>query len=320
MPRAALFLILALTACNGDPTGDRSAPASDDESVFIPADDDGRALQAVIDAGLSAEGKGPDLRRFVLIRAIDRHDPRVPDSAFHFVVGAGVELPAGSIRARRVWSTAGEVDGDNSELQKFSVAVGVERGAPRPFGPEVVDAVGRICAALVRPETGLQIHPDCVVAMSEVPFARPHELGVDEELLARAARTRVAKPMPHGTLGIDGAPPVAYELRDTPIGREIGMMMRRSFDGENRGMLFVYPHKANRRFWMRNCLIPIDLAYIKGGEIVQIETMPAQAGVPTADLPRYESITPVRYVLEMPAGWFAQHGVAPGAGVTGLPE
>ena len=43
-------------------------------------------------------------------------------------------------------------------------------------------------------------------------------------------------------------------------------------------------------------------------------------GVPTAKLPRYESITAIRYVLEVPSGWFAKNGVAVGARVEGLPE
>jgi uncharacterized membrane protein (UPF0127 family) len=275
-------------------------------------------LLAAIDRGLATRGKGPDLRRFVLIRSIDRHDPRLPDSAFHFVVGAGVKLPEGAIRVRRSWSTSGEVDGDNAELQRYAIAVGIERGAPRPYSPVVIETVSRICGALARPEFGLQLHPGCVVSMGEVPFTRPNEVDADERPVAAAARTRVPLPTPSGNLKIDGRLTVAYELRDTTVGREIGMMLRRQFDGENRGMLFVYPHKAQRRFWMRNCFIPIDLAYIKHGRIEEIVTMPPQPGIPTADLPAYESNTAVRYALEMPGGWFVDHGVVVGDAIEGL--
>ena len=318
--RVLLTGLLFLAACNGDRVAGASLPASDEEIVSIASGDDGSELLVAIENGLATAGKGPDMRRFVLIRSLDRHDPRIPDTAYHFVVGAGVQLPEGAIRVRRAWTTSGEVDGDNSELQRYAVAIGIERGAPRPYSAAVIEAVSRICGALARPEFGLDLHPDCIIAMGEVPFARLHEADADERLVAAAARTRVPVPTPAGNLRIDDRLTVAYDLRDTSVGRETGMMLRRRFDGENRGMLFVYPHKAQRRFWMRNCFIPIDLAYIKNGAIVQIETMAAAAGIPTPDLPRYESVTAVRYVLEMPSGWFAANGVAVGARVDGLPE
>ncbi|MHC4937855.1 MAG: DUF192 domain-containing protein [Planctomycetota bacterium] len=315
-----LTILLAFVACNGEPVEETGLPETDGEIVSIPADDDGSALLAVIDEGLSTPGRGPDLCWFVLIRALDRHDPRIPDTGYHFVVGAGVNLPAGSIRARRVWSTAGVVDGANSELDKFSVAVAIERRAPRPYPEAVTQAVGRICEALV--SRGVKLHPDCVLAMGEVPFSRHHDADADERILAAAARTRVPVPTPDGNMTVHGAEArtVAYELRDTDVGRNVGMMMRKRFDGENRGMLFVYPHRASRRFWMRNCFVPMDLAYIKNGKIVQIERMSPQPGVPEDRLPRYESITAIRYVLEVPSGWFARNGVAVGARVEGLPQ
>jgi len=317
MRAAALLLFFA--ACHGEPV-DGDPAGRNDGTILIPADADDAALLDAIDRGLATPGKGPDLRRFVLIRSLDRHDPRLPDSALHFVVGAGARMPEGSIRVRRSWSTSGEVDGSNEELQNYAVAIGIERGAPRPFSPAVVEMVSRICGALARPEFGLELHPDAVVAMGEVPFTNPHTVDAAERRLAAAARTHVPVPLPDGSLTIAGEHTVAYERRDTTVGRQVGLMLRRGFDGDNRGMLFVYPHRANRGFWMRNCLVPIDIAYIKNGEIVQIETMEPKPGVPTGDLPRFESVTPVRYVLEMPGGWFRERGVERGAAVEGLPE
>jgi uncharacterized membrane protein (UPF0127 family) len=90
------------------------------------------------------------------------------------------------------------------------------------------------------------------------------------------------------------------------------MMLRRRFDGENRGMLFEYAHEAERWYWMMNCRIPIDLAYLKEGRVEQLETMAAGAGQPPDEMRRYPSRTPVKYALEMPAGWFRAHGVALG--------
>ena len=97
-------------------------------------------------------------------------------------------------------------------------------------------------------------------------------------------------------------------------------MIRRRFDGENRGMLFVYPHRAQRNFWMRNCFVPIDLAYIYKGKIDQIhEAMEPQAGKPRREFIHHPSDSFIRYALEMPAGWFQENGLGKGTIVEGLP-
>jgi len=88
--------------------------------------------------------------------------------------------------------------------------------------------------------------------------------------------------------------------------------LRKSFDGEDRGMLFRYKHRSVRRFWNKNVFIPIDLAYIGEGVIEQIVTMKPEAGVPQNEIPFYESVTPVRLALEMPGGWFAKRGIRAG--------
>ena len=105
---------------------------------------------------------------------------------------------------------------------------------------------------------------------------------------------------------------MSFELRDNTAGIRVGMMLRRGFDGENRGMLFRYKHRAVRRFWNKNVFIPIDLAYISTGVIEQIVTMKPEAGVPQNEIPFYESVTPVRLALEMPGGWFEAQGIRVG--------
>ena len=39
-----------------------------------------------------------------------------------------------------------------------------------------------------------------------------------------------------------------------------------------------------------------------------------------ADRERFSSGESVQYVLEMPAGWMAEHGYGPGTPVEGIPE
>ena len=323
LQRAAI--LLAALACCRDGLraagGPASLPESDNEILSLPADATVADIATVVDACLrDTAGKEPDNWRFVNVRAMDRHDPEWPNSAFHVVVGAGVGLPAGSLRLRRQWSSAGQVDGSNEQLETYGIAVAVERGAPRPFTPEVVRAVTRFCQA-VAPR--IKLAPENVVSMQEVPYAREHSVGPDERRLVEEVRQSLDVPPPDGKLTLvsgEKRMPVTYTLRDTNTGRQVGMMLRRSFDRPDHGMLFVYPFRAQRNFYMRNCFIPLDLAYVKYGRIEQIYTMPPQAGVPEQDIRRFESNTAIRFVLEFPAGFFEKNGIKVGDTVEGLPE
>jgi hypothetical protein len=76
-------------------------------------------------------------------------------------------------------------------------------------------------------------------------------------------------------------------------------------------MLFVFPSARVRRFWMKDCLIPLDIAFIDDNlRIVKMYTM--QVDEDGKDLKRYSSIVPVRLALEVPAGALREAGVQPG--------
>lgn len=79
----------------------------------------------------------------------------------------------------------------------------------------------------------------------------------------------------------------------------------------DRGMIFVFPDDDLRNFWMRNTIIPLDIAYIRSdGTIVKTYTMEAlnESG--------YLSIEPARFALEVRAGEFDQWGVTEGDSVS----
>jgi uncharacterized membrane protein (UPF0127 family) len=323
--RAGLLLLLFLAgscaaACGKKPPEAASpvAPPSDDEAVVLPPGASRDALLDAVDEGLRTPGKGPDFAWFVVARAHDRHGPETRENAFHVLVGAGVAMPAGTLRIRRSWLTSGEIDGVNEEPQRLGISVAVERGSPRPFPPETVEAVRAFCEAL---RARVPLHADCVLAMGEIPYTRPHEADPDERALAAAAREALAPPAADATVTIHAGGRsirVACERRATPNAISVGMMFRRRFDGEDRGMLFEYPHRDYRRFWMRNVFIPIDVAYVRDGAVAQIQRMAPAAGTPSADIPFYPSDAAVRHALEMPAGWFERNGVGIGARVEGL--
>ncbi len=100
---------------------------------------------------------------------------------------------------------------------------------------------------------------------------------------------------------------VALEVATTPEAQARGLMYRRTL-ADGRGMLFVFPAEAPHEFWMKNTFIPLDMIFIAAdGRIVGIH--PNATPLSTAPLGVER---PSRYVLEVPGGWAARRGVAPG--------
>jgi uncharacterized membrane protein (UPF0127 family) len=106
---------------------------------------------------------------------------------------------------------------------------------------------------------------------------------------------------------------IAAEVAQTPQQQATGMMFRTSM-GANEAMLFADEQASVRCFWMRNTLIPLAIAFLKDdGTVVNIAEMQ-----PRSD-DSHCSKAPVRYALEMNAGWFAKRGVKPGSRIVGGP-
>ena len=107
--------------------------------------------------------------------------------------------------------------------------------------------------------------------------------------------------------------PLAVEVADSEAERQKGMMFRPRL-GPDEAMLFVFPSDANVAFWMKDSYADLDLAFIRSdGSIVQTERMRAY----NEEL--VFSREPVRFALEVPAGWLEAHGIAVGMKVT-IPE
>ena len=78
-------------------------------------------------------------------------------------------------------------------------------------------------------------------------------------------------------------------------------------NGADRGMLFVFDDDLPRSFWMRNTIIPLDIAYIRSdGTIVKTYTMaPLETRL-------YPSIEAARFALEVREGLLAELGIVRG--------
>lgn len=86
------------------------------------------------------------------------------------------------------------------------------------------------------------------------------------------------------------------------------------------GMLFVYGSPSPHTFWMKGMRFCIDIIWINDARILgAAESVCPEPGVADADLARYPSPEPSQYVLEVPAGWLAEHGFGLGTRVE-IPE
>jgi len=110
--------------------------------------------------------------------------------------------------------------------------------------------------------------------------------------------------------GVERATYTAY-VADTNEMHVLGLMNVTEDElPADHGMIFVFSTDRHHSFWMRNTVIPLDIAYIQSdgsdGRIVKIYTMEPlnEAG--------YPSIEPARFALEVRGGQFAQWGITEG--------
>ncbi|MBU0718315.1 MAG: DUF192 domain-containing protein [Planctomycetes bacterium] len=80
-------------------------------------------------------------------------------------------------------------------------------------------------------------------------------------------------------------------------------------NGTERGMIFVFDHSIRGSFWMKNTIIPLDIAYVAtDGTVVTIHTM-----IPLdTRWGAYPPAKPYRYAIEVRAGRFQELSVKPG--------
>ena len=93
--------------------------------------------------------------------------------------------------------------------------------------------------------------------------------------------------------------------------RALGLMHRRDLP-PNEGMLFVCDEPGEQRFWMKDTPLPLSIAFIEDdGTICRIADLEPNC------LDAECSGQPVRYILEVNQGWFAERGIGPGTRITG---
>lgn len=90
---------------------------------------------------------------------------------------------------------------------------------------------------------------------------------------------------------------LAVELADEPQEWRLGLMNRPVVEG---GMLFVFPGESRQSFWMKDTLVPLDIAYFRAdGSWVSSAVMQPCLEDPCAS---YPSSGTAQYALELPVG------------------
>jgi uncharacterized protein len=106
---------------------------------------------------------------------------------------------------------------------------------------------------------------------------------------------------------------IQLEVASTPQQQEIGLMFRTEL-ASNRGMLFPFEPPRPVQFWMRNTLIPLDMVFMRDGEVKAIASNAAPCT--TEVCPLYGTAISVNQVLELPAGLASELGIRVGDRLT----
>jgi hypothetical protein len=96
------------------------------------------------------------------------------------------------------------------------------------------------------------------------------------------------------------------EIADTRATQEYGLMHRDSMPADH-GMIFVFSDEAERRFWMKNTRIPLDIVYVNAaGKVVSVKQMKPY------DLTSVPSDGPAQYAIELNKDAAAPAGINQG--------
>ena len=104
-----------------------------------------------------------------------------------------------------------------------------------------------------------------------------------------------------------GAEQMDAEMCLTPRQTQTGMMFRKTM-GTNDGMIFSLGVPQQAGFWMKNCYVPLSVAYIGPDGVIE-EIHPLQVQDTNTV---FSMANNVRFALETPQGWFDTHHVTTG--------
>ena len=120
--------------------------------------------------------------------------------------------------------------------------------------------------------------------------------------------------LPKATL-ILGTNSLNAQIAADDTSRELGLMSRTNL-GTDEAMVFVFPQPRPVSFWMKDTPVPLSIAYVgRSGLIYELHDMK-----PFDETPVPSTSSAIIYAIEVPQGWFLNHGVFAGSTVEGLPS
>ncbi len=108
-----------------------------------------------------------------------------------------------------------------------------------------------------------------------------------------------------------GGVTLRVEVCNTPEERSKGLGNRERLDKDH-GMLFVHDTPDIHSYWMKGMRFPLDFVWIEGGTVKDLHENVPPPRSPSDRLVMISPAVPVRYVLEVNAGWISRHGVKRG--------
>lgn len=122
---------------------------------------------------------------------------------------------------------------------------------------------------------------------------------------------------PRGQVALPSGRVLDIEIADTPMEVQRGYMFREKIS-DNEGMVFLFGSAGFHSFWMKNCKVALDIAWLdERWQVVHLEeNLPPCAADPC---PSWAPLKAARYVLEIRAGLAAAEGLRPGTTVVFVP-
>jgi len=110
----------------------------------------------------------------------------------------------------------------------------------------------------------------------------------------------------------DSETELSVEIADSKSERKKGLMFRENLPIDE-GMVFVFADEAERGFWMKNTLIPLDMIFVDSkGRIVNIEEAVPEPNTSDENLKTYRSDEPAKYVIETNSSFTERKNVEEG--------
>mgnify|MGYP005851453423 CR=1 FL=1 len=156
------------------------------------------------------------------------------------------------------------------------------------------------CASL--PVTSLPMQTDLSPEAVELATPKQVELATEQgQHLPISARANLA-----GTW-------IDLEVAQTPQQQAMGLMHRPPLP-DDRGMLFPFDPPRPVQFWMKNVPVPLDMVFLRNGEVVAIA--PEVPPCSTLTCPVYGPASEVDQVIELRSGRAEEIGLQVGDRVT----